>query len=63
VGSFFIYTRAMKAIIKVCTATKAFTPDQQQILKRIANVLIEHGFVVAITTKVKKTQVFNLKVV
>jgi hypothetical protein len=51
----------MKAIIKVCTAAKAFTPDQQQVLRRIATVLTEHGLSVAITTKVKKTQVFKLK--
>lgn len=51
----------MKANIKVCVAGKDFTDDQKQIIKRIAMVLTEHGLSVAITTKVKKTKLFNLK--
>jgi len=51
----------MKALIKVCTASKSFTQDQQQILKRVAMVLTEHGLSVSITTKVKQTKVFTLK--
>ena len=62
VSGFFLTPRAMNAIIKVCTAAKAFTPDQEQILKRITNVLVEHGFSVAITTKVKKAKEFKLHV-
>lgn len=52
----------MVANIKVCTAAKAFTPDQQQILKRIALVLSEHGLSVDISTKVKKSKDFKLRV-
>lgn len=52
----------MNAIIKVCTAARAFTPDQQQILRRVSMVLTEHGFSVAITTKVKKAKEFKLRV-
>jgi len=52
----------MKAIIKVCTASKDFTQDQKTIIRRVSMVLSEHGLSVAITTKVKKTQTFNLKV-
>jgi hypothetical protein len=51
----------MKAIIKVCTASKDFTDDQKQIMKRIANVLIEHNLSVAIVMKIKKYKQLNLK--
>ena len=54
----------MKAIIKVVTAKKEFTPDQRQILRRVAMVLIEHQLSVdvRITEKVtKKENIFKLK--
>jgi len=52
----------MKANIKVVTAAK-FTPDQEQILKRVSMVLVEHGFSVAIERKVKKVETIKLKAV
>ena len=52
----------MKAIIKVVSATK-FTPDQEQIIKRVAMVLIEHGLSVSVERKVKKGKTFKLKAV
>jgi hypothetical protein len=51
----------MKAIIKVCTASKDFSADQKQIIRRIANVLSEHGLSVSVTTKIKQVKQFNLK--
>lgn len=51
----------MKAIIKVCTAGQ-FTQDQRSILKRVAMVLVEHDFSVAVITKEKKVTQFKLKV-
>lgn len=51
----------MKAIIKVCTASRDFTDDQKQIMKRIANVLVEHNLSVAIIMKIKKYKTFKLK--
>lgn len=48
----------MKALIKVVTAGK-FTEDQNQILRRVSMVLIEHGFSVSTTYKKKKTLTIN----
>jgi protein-tyrosine-phosphatase len=52
----------MKAIIKVVSAGK-FTPDQEQIIKRIANVLREHDLSISIERKIKKVQTIKLKAV
>jgi len=52
----------MKAIIKVVSAGK-FTADQEQILKRVSMVLVEHGFSVAIERKIKRVQTIKLKAV
>jgi len=52
----------MKAIIKVCTSA-SFTPDQRTILKRVAMVLVEHDFSVAVIIKEKKITQFKLKAV
>lgn len=43
----------MKAIIKIVTAKKEFTPDQTQILRRIVNVLCDHNLSAAILLKKK----------
>jgi hypothetical protein len=51
----------MKVVIKVCTAGNSLSADQEAIIKRVATVLSEHGLSVAVTRKVKKTQVFKLK--
>jgi hypothetical protein len=53
----------MKAIIKVVTARKEFTPDQKQILRRVNNVLMEHNLSVSITfsEKVKRNKLFEVK--
>jgi hypothetical protein len=51
----------MKAIIKVCTASKEFTEDQKKIMKRIAIVLIEHNLSVDIRMQVKKIKHLKLK--
>lgn len=51
----------MKAIIKICTAEKEFTEDQKQIMRRVANVLIEHNLSVAIVMKVKKYKSLKIK--
>ena len=51
----------MKAIIKVCTASKEFTDDQKQMLRRISNVMIAHNLSVSITMKVKKNKQLKLK--
>lgn len=51
----------MNAIIKVCTAAKAFTPDQQQILRRVSLVLTEHGLSVDVIVKQKKYKKLILK--
>jgi hypothetical protein len=56
-------TRAMKAIIKVCTASKNFTEDQKQILKRISMVLIEHGLSVDVRIQQKKYKKLTLKAI
>jgi len=58
---FLFNTNVMKAIIKVCTAGQ-FTQDQRSILKRVAMVLVEHDFSVAVITKEKKVTQFKLKV-
>lgn len=52
----------MKAVIKIASAGK-FTPDQEQIIKRVANVLREHDLSICIERKVKKVQTIKLKVV
>jgi hypothetical protein len=46
-----------KINIKAVTASKQLTPDQSQILRRVAIVLIEHGFSVEVreTKKIKTT--------
>ncbi|MGA2407733.1 MAG: hypothetical protein ABSF81_13435 [Bacteroidales bacterium] len=51
----------MKAIIKVVTAEKEFTQDQEQIMRRISNVLREHGLSVAITPKRKSKERLELR--
>lgn len=51
----------MKAIIKVCSAAKAFTEDQKQIIRRISMVLIEHQLSVDVSMKIKKTKHLKLK--
>jgi hypothetical protein len=51
----------MKAIIKVCTASKEFREDQKQILRRVSNVLQAHDLSVEITLKVKKSKDLNLR--
>jgi hypothetical protein len=51
----------MKAIIKIVTAGK-FTPDQEQIIKRIAIVLAEHNLSVSIETTIKKKVTQTLKI-
>jgi hypothetical protein len=43
----------MKAVIKIVTAEKEFTPDQIKIMKRIISVLIEHNLSVALLMKEK----------
>lgn len=50
----------MKANIKVVTASKEFTEDQKQILRRVSMVLIEHGFSVETKIKVKKVKTLKL---
>jgi hypothetical protein len=50
-----------KAQIKIVTASKEFTPDQLQILRRVSMVLIEHGFSVETIIKVKKVKTLKLK--
>ena len=50
----------MKAIIKVVTAEKQFSKDQEQILRRISNVLRAHGLSVVIITKEKTVQQLDL---
>jgi hypothetical protein len=52
----------MKAIIRIVTAEKEFTRDQEQIMRRISNVLREHGLSVAITMKRKTKEPFDLGV-
>lgn len=52
-----------KAIIKAVTASDEFTTDQKQILRRVSNVLIEHGFSIDIKMKIKKTKVLRLQAV
>jgi hypothetical protein len=47
----------MKAIIKICTAEKEFTADQLQIMRRVRNVLEEHGLSAAINIKIKEKKV------
>jgi hypothetical protein len=51
----------MKALIKVSTASKAFTEDQLQILRRISNVLTEHNLSVELIYK-QKVRVTEFKV-
>jgi hypothetical protein len=53
----------MKAVIRAVTASKEFTEDQKQILRRVSMVLIEHGFSVDTCYKVKKVKTIKLKVV
>lgn len=45
----------MKAIIKIASAGK-FTTDQEQIIKRVAMVLIEHNLSVKVLHKIKVEQ-------
>jgi len=52
----------MKAIIKIASASK-FTEDQERIIKRITNVLVEHDLSVSVKRKIKQVQTFKLKVV
>jgi hypothetical protein len=52
----------MKAIIKVCTANKAFNQDQLNILRRVTTVLQEHNLSVAVTLKIKENKQLKLKV-
>ena len=52
----------MKAIIKVCTASKEFNNDQKQILRRVAMVLIGHNLSVDIQMKIKTTKHLKLNV-
>jgi hypothetical protein len=51
----------MKAIIKIASAGK-FTQDQEQIIKRVALVLIEHNLSVKVQKKIKVTQSLKLKI-
>lgn len=51
----------MKAVIKIASAGK-FTPDQEQIIKRIALVLIEHNLSVKVLHKIKVEQKLKLKI-
>jgi len=53
----------MKAFIKVCTASKSFTPDQLQVMKRISMVLIEHDLSVDLRIQQKKYRKITLKAV
>jgi hypothetical protein len=53
----------MKCTIKAVTASKEFTEDQKLILRRVSMVLIEHGFSVESTYKVKKVKTIKLKAV
>lgn len=48
----------MKVNIKAVTAGK-LSQDQEQILRRISLVLVQHGFSVQVQHKVKKTKVYN----
>ena len=52
----------MKAIIKIVSAGK-FTRDQENIIKRVAIVLIEHNLSIKIQKKIKVDQVIKLKAV
>lgn len=45
----------MKAVIKIASAGK-FTPDQEQIIKRVALVLIQHNLSVKVQKKIKVDQ-------
>lgn len=51
----------MKAVIKIATARSQFTQDQIAIMRRVANVLIEHDLSIEITMKVKEKQVLPFK--
>lgn len=53
----------MKATIKVVTARRSLSPDQKDILRRVANVLREHDFSVRIVTKETKVKTLKLKAV
>ena len=55
----------MKAVIKIATADKKFSPDQIAIMRRVSMVLIEHNLSVVIEMKVKETKAlpFKLKAV
>ena len=55
------YLVDMKAVIKIASAGK-FTPDQEQIIKRVALVLIEHNLSIKVQKKIKVTQSIKLKV-
>jgi hypothetical protein len=46
----------MKAVIKIATAERKFTDDQDKIIKRVALVLTEHNLSVAVVRKVKKSK-------
>jgi hypothetical protein len=50
----------MKAIIKIASAGK-FTQAQEQIIRRVAMVLIEHNLSVKVLHKIKVEQKLKLK--
>jgi len=50
-----------KAQIKIVTASKEFTPDQLQTLRRVSMVLIEHGLSIETTIKKKVSQTLKIK--
>lgn len=60
---------AMKAIIKVCTASKEFTEDQIKIMKRVTMVLMDHDLSADLSVevnksiKIKRKEHFKLKAV
>jgi len=50
----------MKVNIKAVTAGK-LTEDQKQVLRRVAMVLVEHGFSVKTEMKVKTSKLYTPK--
>jgi hypothetical protein len=50
----------MKATIKIVSAGK-FTNEQEQIIKRVAMVLIEHNLSVKVINRIKVEQKLKLK--
>jgi hypothetical protein len=53
----------MKAIIKICVASKEFRADQIQIMRRVCNALIAHDLSVSLEMKQKKYKEVKLKLV